>query len=200
MANANQLTIQITAAMRLGAETRSLPLASYIAQLADSDAAAIRSLKIETPLNSAFRPNLSRESSDDDDEWSPRMHIDKREKILSMLSEGIPPIGVAERLSISTVTVYRVRAEARKKAAPAQSRTQRRLAQASAIAELSDELCSEYRDGTPIATLAARFKVAPCALSAELRKRGVAIRKTGPRLGKFGWDAKKGKAKHEAAA
>jgi transposase len=195
-ANANQLTIQITAAMRLGAETRSLPLASYIAQLADSDAAAIRSLRIETPLNSAFRPNLSRESSDDDDEWSPReCPTDKREKILSMLAEGIPPIAVAQRLSISTVTVYRIRAEARKKAA--QSRSQRRPAQASAIAELSDdELCSEYRNGTPIATLAARFKLAPCAISAELRRRGVAIRKTGPRLGKLGWTphAKKGKA------
>jgi hypothetical protein len=98
-ANANQLTIQITAAMRLGAETRSLPLASYIAQLADSDAAAIRSSKIETPLNSAFRPNLSRESSDDDDEWLPReCPTDKREKILSMLAEGIPPIGVAPKV------------------------------------------------------------------------------------------------------
>jgi hypothetical protein len=62
-----------------------------------------------------------------------------------------------------------------------------------------DELCSEYRNGVPIATLAARFKLAPCAISAELRRRGVTVRKTGPRLGKLGWmpPAKKGKAKHE---
>jgi transposase len=191
MANANQVILTVTEAMKLGATTRSLPLAAYIAQLCDSDAASIRALRIETPLNSAFRPNLSRESSDDDDEWSPReCPQDKREKILSMLAEGIPPIGVAQRLSVSAVTIYRIRAQARKK--QSQSRPQRRLAQASAIAELSDdELCTEYRNGVPIATLAARFKLAPCAVSAELRRRGVCIRRTGPRLGKLGWTPRK---------
>src|ERR1700692_2295721 len=82
--NANQVILPVTKAMRLGAQTRSLPIANYIAQLCDADAAGIRALRIDAPLSSTKAAGVRRER-DDDDDWrsfrNDHMPPAKKEKI-----------------------------------------------------------------------------------------------------------------------
>ncbi len=116
IASANQLTIQITSSMRLGAMTRALTVSTYIAQLADADCAEIRALKITPPLSAAVKAG-SRESDNERGEQSPlKMPEHKRKKILALLAEGLPPNTVASRIGVSAPTIYRTRAEAHSEA------------------------------------------------------------------------------------
>jgi hypothetical protein len=172
MANATQVILTVTAAMKLGAQMRALPIAAYVAQLADADAASIRSLKVQSPLTSTSRCEVSHEElRTNNDNWSPRMRGDKRKQILALLDEGLAPRVIAQRCGVSDPTIYRIRGEAEKKAAQPQTR---RLAES-----VIDELCAAYANGEPVAKLVLRFGRTPNVLYGELRKRGVAIQRIG---------------------
>jgi DNA-directed RNA polymerase specialized sigma24 family protein len=184
MANANQVILTVTEAMKLGATTRSLPLAAYILQLCDADCAGIRALKITPPLGSTSRCDVSREEiRTSNADWSHRMPERQKKKILELLNEGVSPRQVAQRCGVSDPTIYRIRGEARKKAAPAHqphpSRNGRRLAESDI-----DKMCAAYANGEPVNKLALRFDRAPNVLYGELRKRGVAKRR-------IHWDRRK---------
>jgi hypothetical protein len=110
-ATANKVTIQITAAMRLGALMRSMSVETYLAQLCDADVAGVRAVKIVPAPEPLFK-----ELPDSD--WRSmernRMSASQKEKALSMLAEGISPSAVATRLGVSAPTIYRIRNEYRK--------------------------------------------------------------------------------------
>jgi transposase len=171
-ANANQIiTLTVSEAMRLGAATRALPLSTYLLQLADSDAAEIRSLRTSPPLGSTSRCEVSREeirSSNAD--WSHRMPEGQRKKILELLAEGLSPRTVAQRCQTSDATVYRARSETRKTAQSHRSRRHER--QSLADSDIA-KMCAAYATGATVAALATQFQRSQAGVYYVLRKRGV---------------------------